>query len=84
MVEIMHDIVISGTTKAISLVKCIAMSCDEVISVDNQSWISLHSYVIQGWMQVFILVTIRRAVDGSNATNWQSYSFKIHCMGEGC
>jgi len=44
--EIMHDIVISTTIKAISLVKYIAMSCDEVISVDNQSWISLHAYVI--------------------------------------
>jgi hypothetical protein len=69
MVEIMHAIVISGTTKAILLVKYIAMSCDEVISVDNQSWISLHSYVIQGWMQALILVTLRRVVDGSNATN---------------
>jgi hypothetical protein len=46
MVEIRHDIVISAITKAISLVKYIAISCDEVISVDNQSWISLHSYVI--------------------------------------
>ncbi len=37
MVKIMHDIVINAPTKAISLTKQIAMSCDEVINVDKVS-----------------------------------------------
>ncbi len=46
MAEVMHDIVISATTKVIASTKHIAVSHDEVISVDNHNWISLHVYVI--------------------------------------
>jgi hypothetical protein len=35
MIEILHDIIIATTTKVVSSTKCIAMSCDEVISVNN-------------------------------------------------
>jgi hypothetical protein len=46
MAEVMHDIVISATAKVIASTKYNAMSRDEVISVDNHNWISLHVYVI--------------------------------------
>jgi hypothetical protein len=30
----------------------ISISCDEVTSVDNQSWLSLHAYIMKEWSQI--------------------------------
>jgi hypothetical protein len=38
---------IKGVKKVIASSKYLALSYDEVITIDNQSWISIHSYVIQ-------------------------------------
>ncbi len=46
-----------------------ALTCDEVITLDNQSWIFVHGYCVQDWCCIPILLTIDYVVEGSNAQN---------------
>jgi hypothetical protein len=48
MVECMPKQVIKRVKEIIANSKYLALSCDEVTIIDNQSWISIHSYVVQG------------------------------------
>ncbi len=45
------------------------MSCDEVTIVDNQNWLLVHLYVIDGWKQVLILLNLQRVLDGAIFAN---------------
>jgi hypothetical protein len=35
MIEILHDFIIATIAKVVSSTKCIVVSCDEIISVNN-------------------------------------------------
>jgi hypothetical protein len=48
--------------KALEMVRSarfISLSCDEVTSIDNGSWISIHCYVVQNWSRVPILISLQ-------------------------
>jgi len=45
-VEFMHMQVQEAIVKAIQITQFIAMSCDEITTIDNGSWICIHTYVI--------------------------------------
>ncbi len=45
-VEFMHMQVQEAIVKAIQITQFIAMSCDEITTIDNGSWICIHAYVI--------------------------------------
>ncbi len=47
MAKCMHKQVIKRVKEAIASSKYLALSFDEVTIIDNQSWISIHSYVVQ-------------------------------------
>jgi hypothetical protein len=47
MTKCMHKQVIKRIKKVIASSKYVALSCDEVTIIDSQSWISIHSYVVQ-------------------------------------
>jgi hypothetical protein len=42
---------------------------DEVTTIDNQSWISLHAHVMRAWKRIFILFTLQHVVKGGNTDN---------------
>lgn len=60
MAEIMHDIVNVITTKVMKITNYILISCDEMTSVDNQSWLSLQAYFIDNWSKIPIMVSLQR------------------------
>jgi hypothetical protein len=45
------------------------LSCDEVISIDNQSWLSIDAYTIQNWTKVPMLLSLKHLMDGFNVTS---------------
>jgi hypothetical protein len=47
----------------------ISMSCDKVTIVDNQNWLLVHLYVIDGWKWVPILFNLHRVLDGAIFAN---------------
>jgi hypothetical protein len=44
-----------------------SITCDEVTSLDNQAWISIHGYVCENWTRVPLLLSLERVVDGTGA-----------------
>jgi hypothetical protein len=47
----------------------IFISCGEVTTIDNQSWISTHVYVVEGWKRLLFLLTLQQVLEGSNVDN---------------
>jgi len=46
MVEFMHQMVMKVTRVVIQAAQYINLSYDEVSTIDNQSWLSIHYYVV--------------------------------------
>jgi hypothetical protein len=44
----MHELVINKTKGLVQVVRFISFSCDEITS-DQQSWGSIHTYVVEDW-----------------------------------
>jgi hypothetical protein len=42
----MHNIVLTTIVEVVKVANFISIFWDEIINVDNQSWLSLHVYVI--------------------------------------
>jgi hypothetical protein len=55
--------------EAISTSPLLSIFIDEIIIIDNQSWISIHCYVEEGWKCVLILLTLKWLVEGEITTN---------------
>jgi len=47
----------------------LSLSADEVITIENQSWISVHAYVMHAWKLIPILFTLQHIVEGGNVDN---------------
>jgi hypothetical protein len=47
--------------------KFLSISVDEVTTVDNQAWISIHAYVVQDFYRTPILVSVERLTEGATA-----------------
>lgn len=44
-----------------------SISCDEVSTLDTQSWISIHGYVCEDWQRKSILLSLERVVGGAGS-----------------
>jgi hypothetical protein len=46
----MNELLLESTQNVVVVVAdFIHVNVDEIIAIDNTSWISLHLYVVQGW-----------------------------------
>jgi hypothetical protein len=45
------------------------LPCGEMTTIDNQSRISTHVYVVEGWKHLLILLTLQQVLEGSNVDN---------------
>jgi hypothetical protein len=46
-----------------------SLSYDEVTTFDNQSWISIHVYVLVDWERVPLLLSLERLTEGSTVAH---------------
>jgi hypothetical protein len=67
IVEHLHNQILSTIKIAIWGAKFVALTCDEVITLDNHSWIYVHGYYVQDWCCIPILLVVDHVVEGSNA-----------------
>jgi len=58
MASYMHELVVKKTRDFIQATKSISLSCDEVIVLDQQSWVSIHAYVVKNWQHSLLLVSL--------------------------
>jgi hypothetical protein len=54
----MHCVVLGATKHAIQIVGFISLNCDDIRTMDNQSWMLGHSYVVQNWCMVHVLLNL--------------------------
>jgi len=67
MGESLLNVVQAKTKDIVSVAPYFSISCDEVTTVDNQSWISIHVYTISDWERVPMLLSLERVIEGGSA-----------------
>lgn len=45
------------------------MNCDEVTTINCQSWVNMHVFVVEGWKQIPFLLTLQQVVNGVSIKN---------------
>ena len=63
MAEIMHAQINSKLKEVIKQARFFSITCDEVTSIDNKSWLCIHIYTEERWGQVPMLLSLERVVD---------------------
>ncbi len=43
----MHELMVKKTKDLVQAAKFISLSCDEVTILDQQSWVSIHAYMVE-------------------------------------
>jgi hypothetical protein len=69
MSESLLNVVQAKTKEIVSVASYFSISCDEVTTVDNQSWISIHVYTISDWERVLLLLFLERVIEGGSVEN---------------
>ncbi len=69
MTRAMHNVVLKQMKVILQQVMFISISCDEITILDNQSWISVHAYVVENWRRQPILLNLERVVDEGTSNN---------------
>jgi hypothetical protein len=49
MATYMHEVVVNKTQILVHITQFVSLFCDEVTTCDQQSWVSIHAYVVEGW-----------------------------------
>jgi hypothetical protein len=52
-------------------------SLNEITTTNNQSWISIHYYVVEGLKHAHVLFTLEWLMEGEIATNIQAIIFML-------
>jgi hypothetical protein len=68
MASCMH-VVVKKTRDLVQATKFISLSCDEVTTLDQQSWVSIHVYVVENWQHILLLLSLQHVVDGTTSDN---------------
>jgi hypothetical protein len=68
MATYMHEVVVNKTKNLVQSVQFISLSCDEITTCDQQSWVAIHAYVVEGWQKILLLHHCN-VVDGANLNN---------------
>lgn len=71
----------------------VALTCDEVTSIDNGSWISIHAYVMQDWIRIPLFISLEEVVNGAHVDNLiivlmsdleQKYHLRLMILSQNC
>jgi hypothetical protein len=57
MVTYMHEVV-NKTQNLVQNVQFISFSCDEITTCDQQLWVSIHAYAVDGWQKILLLLSL--------------------------
>lgn len=70
------NVIICATKVTLAKSQFISMNCDELTTVDNQSWLFVHAYVTDDWKQLPLLLNMYKVVDETIADNMTSLIVK--------
>jgi hypothetical protein len=49
MIEVMHELSLEATKEIFFFATFIVININEVTTIDNTQWLSIHLYAVQGW-----------------------------------
>jgi hypothetical protein len=58
MVEVMHNMLLKATKVAFVRANFIVVNENEVTTIDNTQWLSIHLYMVQAWKRIPILLCV--------------------------
>ncbi len=58
MVEVMYDVLLEAIKATFACANFIAVNANEVTTIDNTQWLSIHLYVVQGWKKIPSLLCV--------------------------
>ncbi len=70
MASCMHELVFNKTKSLVESAKSISFSNDEV-TFDQQSWVSIHAYIVEDWQRIPLLLSLYWVVDGVTFDNFK-------------
>ena len=68
MVESLFNVMQARTKEVVSAIFYFSITCDEVTTLDNQSWISIHVYTIQDW-EIVLFLCLQCVTEGGGVDN---------------
>jgi uncharacterized protein related to proFAR isomerase len=79
----MHSIVLITTKVDVHVARYLVVSCDEVMMINNQSWVNFHTYLMEGFEHIPILLHLERLVGGGNVDNLTNLILKSSMVNGG-
>jgi hypothetical protein len=66
----MHNIVFIATKVVIHAAMYFFIICNEMMMIDNESWINIHTYLVEGFKCIPILLNLERLVNDGIVENF--------------
>ncbi len=76
----MHGVLLEATKTSFVATSFITISADEVTTIDNTKWLSIHLYVMQNWQRIPILLCMETV--STFATFDNIYALTLKCLGD--
>lgn len=76
----MHGVLLEATKTLFVATSFITISADEVTTIDNTKWLSIHLYVMQNWKRIPILLCM--VIVSTSATFDNIYALMLKCLGD--
>jgi hypothetical protein len=83
MAKHMYKQVLLKTMTIIQTSRFLLVTCDEIMIMDNASWISIHAYVVKNWSHVPILISLDHVIEGENSKTLTKVIMATMCNGGG-
>jgi hypothetical protein len=74
MVEVMHELLLEATKTTFFFATFIVININEVITINNTQWLSIHLYAVQDWKRNPILFYVE--IVGVFATHYKEFANK--------
>jgi len=69
MVESLYKQMSKKMWKVVVGLKYLTLSYDEITTINNQSWVSIHYYVVQNWYHLHVLIFLEHVIRGGGFNN---------------
>jgi len=53
----------------VGAVRYVVLNCDKMFTIDNQSWLPIHYYVVQNCVRILIFIFLDKVFKGSSNDN---------------
>ncbi len=83
MAKFMHQVMMKAIKVVVEVTHYIVLSCNEVSTIDNQSWMFILYYVVQNWVKIPILIFLDTMVTGSRSDNLIKVIMQVIMIGGG-